>query len=255
MKASKIKGIVKDGYARIAKSSSGCGSENSCCGQRNTSRDISESIGYSGKQMDAVPDGSNLGLGCGNPTAMGELKKGETVLDLGSGAGFDAFLAANKVGKKGKVIGVDMTKEMIEKARANTKKNNYNNVEFRLGDIEDLPVDDGSIDVVISNCVINLAPDKRKVFKEAFRVLKKGGRMYASDIVLLKKLSKEQREDSDLIAGCVGGAILKDEYIANLKEAGFKVKVVLEDRDIAKRQYESMPVQSLSFVAVKNGVK
>ena len=242
-----IKGIVKKNYARIAAKSG------SCCGcgcSGNESEKISKSIGYSDEEIKAVPD-ANLGLGCGNPTAFGKIKEGDTVLDLGSGAGFDAFLAARVVGKTGKVIGIDMTEEMIEKAGANAKKYNYQNVEFKLGDIEDLPLPDNSLDVIISNCVINLAPNKEKVFSEAFRVLKKGGRMYVSDIVLLKELGPEQKNNEELLAGCVAGAILKDDYIEMVKNAGFGVKILSEDKDISKRQYEGVPLESLKIEAQK----
>lgn len=171
--------------------------------------------------MSNAPTGSNLGLGCGNPVAIASLKPGETVLDLGSGAGFDTFLASNKVGKTGKVIGVDMTDEMLEKARKNAKKGSYANVEFRKGDIENLPVDDNSVDAIISNCVINLAPDKEKVFKEAYRVLKPGGRLMVSDVVLTKPLQDELKNNEELLSGCVAGAILKEDYLNLLKKAGF----------------------------------
>jgi ubiquinone/menaquinone biosynthesis C-methylase UbiE len=170
---------------------------------------------------------------------------------LGSGAGFDAFLAAERVGKKGRVIGVDMTREMIRKARANADKYGYSNVEFRLGDIERLPLEDGSVDVVISNCVINLAPDKDAVFSEAFRVLRKKGRMFVSDIVLLGELSEEQRNDKELIAGCVGGALQKKDYIKRIRDAGFKVRILGEDKKISKRQYGGIPLESLKIEAYK----
>jgi SAM-dependent methyltransferase len=178
-------------------------------------------MGYSKTEMNIVPDGSNLGLGCGNPTAIASLKKGDTVLDLGSGAGFDVFLAAKKIGPTGKAIGVDMTDEMLKKARENAKKGGFTNVEFKKGDIEELPIEDNSIDVIISNCVINLAPDKLKVFKETYRVLKSGGRLMVSDVVLAKPLPEELLNDKDLLIGCVGGAILKDEYLNILKQVGF----------------------------------
>ncbi|KUK83753.1 MAG: arsenite S-adenosylmethyltransferase [Microgenomates bacterium 39_6] len=216
MKNSKqIKKIVKKSYANIAKSSCGC-----CCSNKQAQRQSGE-MGYSDDEMNQVPEGSNLGLGCGNPVAIASLKEGEVVLDLGSGAGFDAFLASPRVGKSGKVIGVDMTDEMLDKARENAKKGNYTNVEFRKGDIEDLPVDDSSIDAIISNCVINLAPDKEKVFKEAYRVLKTGGRLMVSDVVLTKPLSDEIKNDDELLSGCVAGAILKQDYLNLLKKAGF----------------------------------
>jgi ArsR family transcriptional regulator len=242
-----IKKIVKASYAKIAKSNNSC----SCRGNVKAENEkIANSLGYSEQELNAVPE-ANLGLGCGNPTALGEIKEGMTVLDLGSGAGFDCFLAAKKVGLKGKVIGIDMTEQMIALARKNAKKYKFENVEFRLGDIENLPVDDSSIDIIISNCVINLAPDKSKVFKEAFRVLKTGGEMLVSDIVLLKELSKWQREDKKLIAGCVGGAILRDEYLKLVKKAGFEVKIKSEDKKISKRQYERIPLESLKIAARK----
>lgn len=205
-----VKRIVKESYAKIAQSS-GCG-----CVQRQSGQ-----MGYSQDEMTKAPKGSNLGLGCGNPIAIASLNEGEVVLDLGSGAGFDAFLASSKVGKTGKVIGIDMTDEMLEKARENAKKGNYTNVEFKKGDIEDLSVEDNSIDAIISNCVINLAPDKEKVFKEAYRVLKMGGRLMISDVVLIKPLTEELKNDKELLVGCVSGAILKQDYLDLLEKAGF----------------------------------
>lgn len=200
--------------------------------------------------MDLVPE-ANLGLGCGNPLAISKIKPGNVVLDLGSGGGFDSFLAANKVGDGGKVIGVDMTAEMIQLAKGNAKKHNYKNVEFKLGDIENLPIEDNSIDIIISNCVINLAPDKLKVFKEAYRVLKPQGKMYISDIVLLKNLTAEQRNNEELIAGCVGGALLKDDYIQQVKQAGFSVNILKENKDISKKQYQGLPLESLTLEIIK----
>jgi SAM-dependent methyltransferase len=208
-------------------------------------------IGYSTEEMSSVPDGANLGLGCGNPTALASLKEGERVLDLGSGAGFDCFLAAKKVGKTGKVIGVDMTPEMLEKARGNAKKGGYTNVEFRLGEIENLPVADNSVDIIISNCVINLVPDKEKAFKEIHRVLKKDGKIYLSDIVLLEDISEEIKNNEELLAGCVGGALLRDEYLDIIKKAGFEVNILSEDKDISKRQYQGIPLESLKIEARK----
>ena len=180
--------------------------------------------------MASVPDGANLGLGCGNPIALASLKTGETVLDLGSGAGFDCFLAAPKVGPEGKVIGVDMTPEMIEKARENARKGNYANVEFRLGEIEHLPVADSSVDVIISNCVINLSPDKLKVYREALRILKPGGRLAIADIVATQSLPPEIQKNLALVSACVGGAATIDDTKAMLQEAGFaEIRIQAKD--------------------------
>ena len=222
MRDEEIKKVVREGYAKIAKTGSSCCTPtSSCCGTGNLADDISKEIGYSESELNSIPDGANLGLGCGNPTAMASIKEGETVLDLGSGAGFDCFLAANKVGKSGKVIGVDMTPEMLSKARENAEEGNYENVEFRLGEIENIPSADNSVDLVISNCVINLSPNKKRVFNEAFRILKPGGRMMVSDIVLLKELPIYIKESVSAYVGCVSGAIIKDEYLKSIKEAGF----------------------------------
>jgi len=230
MRKEEIKKVVREGYAKIAKQNrSCCVPVNSCCGSTDLAQDISKKIGYRDEELRAVPEGANLGLGCGVPVALASLREGETVLDLGSGAGFDCFLVANKVGKNGRVIGVDMTPEMIEKARENANKGNYENAEFRLGEIENLPVADNSIDVVISNCVINLAPDKRRVFTEAFRVLKPGGRLMVSDIVLLKELPDYIRNSMEAYIGCISGAEMKDEYISAIKAPGFQqVRIVDE---------------------------
>ena len=230
MEEKKIKKAVQERYATIAtQNSSCCGSTNVCCGSTPSPKDISRNIGYTEEQMQSVPEGANLGLGCGNPTALASLKKGETVLDLGSGAGFDCFLAANKVGKTGKVIGVDMTPAMIKKATENAKKNGYTNVEFRQGEIEHLPVTENSVNVIISNCVINLSPDKKQVFQEAFRVLKPRGRLIVSDIVLLKELPSVIRNSVEAYVGCIAGASLKSEYLKFIKEAGFKEITITDE--------------------------
>jgi arsenite methyltransferase len=251
MKKKDVKKTVKKAYSKIATNSN-----SSCCQcgcgtlDEQTVKKLSKSIGYSEEEMNSVPD-ANLGLGCGNPTAFSNIKEGDTVLDLGSGAGFDCFLASRKVGKIGKVIGLDMTEEMIAKARILAKEHGYSNVEFRLGDIEKLPLEDNSVNVIISNCVINLAPDKSKVFKEAYRVLKSGGKMYVSDIVLLGKLTDEQLNDEDLLSGCVAGALLKPDYIEKIKQAGFKVRVLSEDVDISKTQYNGLALESIKIEAAK----
>jgi SAM-dependent methyltransferase len=225
-----IKKIVKEGYAKIAKQGTSCCPSGSCCGSTtNATHDISKTVGYSDEDMNTVPDGANLGLGCGNPVVIASLKEGDIVLDLGSGAGFDAFLASPRVGKAGKVIGVDMTPEMLEKARINAEKGGYDNVEFRSGEIEKLPVEDSSIDVIISNCVINLSPDKESVFKESFRVLKPGGRLMVSDLVLVKELPDTIKDSVEAYVGCLSGAIRKDEYLKLITMAGFQdVKVISE---------------------------
>jgi len=236
MKQENIKKSVRERYSGIAKQSGSCSCSGSgatsCCGSSaDVSKVISKNIGYSDKDIDSVPEGANLGLGCGNPVALASLKKGETVLDLGSGAGFDSFLAAEKVGPKGKVIGVDMTPEMLDKARENARKGNYKTVEFRLGEIENLPVADNSVDVIISNCVINLAPDKKRVFGEAYRALKPGGRLMVSDIVLTKELPPSLKNSIEAYVGCVAGASKKEDYLATIKSVGF-TKVVVNQEDI-----------------------
>jgi SAM-dependent methyltransferase len=230
MKADKIKEIVKSRYAKVAlRNMPCCGPRKSCCGSSDA-EDISKRVGYHDMDLNSAPEGANLGLGCGNPVALASLKEGDVVLDLGSGAGFDAFLAAPGVGSSGKVIGVDMTPEMVDKAKANAVKGGFQNVEFRLGEIENLPVSSSEVDVIISNCVINLSPEKGKVFKEAFRVLKPGGRLMVSDLVLLKPLPEIVRQSVEAYVGCIAGAVMKDKYLAAITEAGFRdVTVVGED--------------------------
>lgn len=243
------KDVIKDAYSKVAHNGGFTCSTGGCCGG---GAKLSQEIGYTKEEIESLAD-ANLGLGCGNSVNLGEIKKGETVLDLGSGAGLDCFLAARKVGEQGKVIGVDMTKAMIDKARKNAQKYKINNVEFLLGDIENLPVADASIDVIMSNCVINLAPNKEKVFQEAFRVLKSGGRMSISDVVLTGRLTEEQKNDKELLSACVSGAILKDEYVSLLKKSGFNVTIIEEDKDIAKKWFGSnaLPLSSLKFIAYK----
>ncbi|MGQ9555379.1 MAG: arsenite methyltransferase, partial [Anaerolineae bacterium] len=225
-----VRQVVREGYARVARQgSSCCGPSRSCCGGASVAESVSKQIGYSDEEISSVPEGANLGLGCGNPVALASLKEGEVVLDLGSGAGFDCFLAAARVGASGKVIGVDMTPEMLERARANARRGGYTNVEFRLGEIESLPVADSSVDVVISNCVINLSPDKQRAFAEACRALKPGGRLMISDIVLLKQLPQEMRDSVAAYVGCLAGALMKDEYLSAIGAAGFQDITVVEE--------------------------
>ena len=235
MKDSELKVLVKKSYGDIAKKGgSCCPSKSSCCGAA-PAEDVSKSIGYTEDDLEAVPSGANLGLGCGNPIALASLKDGETVLDLGSGAGFDSFLAAGKVGEMGRVIGVDMTAEMIDRARENAARGNYGNVEFRMGEIEELPVADTSVDVVISNCVINLSPDKGQVWREIARVLKPGGRAAVSDLALLKPLPQEMREMVEALVGCIAGAVLVKETERMAKEAGLVEIELVEKRGYVEK--------------------
>lgn len=242
-----VKDMVKKSYGEIAKTSAQCGCGSCGCNSNMTVQKQSGEMGYSEDEMQEVPAGANLGLGCGNPLAIALLKEGEVVLDLGSGAGFDVFLAAKKVGPRGKAIGVDMTEEMLEKARENAKKGGFSNVEFRKGDIENLPIDDGSIDAIISNCVINLAPDKAKVFKESYRVLKEGGRLMVADVVLVKPLPDELKNDKELLIGCVSGAILKEDYLNLLKQIGFANITIHKEMPAFLPEYGL----SITFSAVK----
>ena len=245
MNREETKKIVREGYAKVAKqSSSCCGPVSSCCGTVDRAQDISKKIGYTEEELNSIPEGANLGLGCGNPVAIASLKEGETVLDLGSGPGLDCFLAADKVGKSGKVIGVDMTQEMLEKARSNAAKGNYSNVDFRLGEIENLPIADNSVDVVISNCVINLSPDKESVFKETFRVLKPGGRIMVSDVVLSKELPEFINDSIDAYIGCISGAITKDKYIATVRSAGFQDINIIGEVTIPAEEWVNDPIAS-----------
>jgi arsenite methyltransferase len=254
MKQEDVTKTVRENYARVAKQSgaSCCGgtaktkAKSSCCGQSAVSpENISKAVGYSDKDIKEVPEGANLGLGCGNPVALASLKKGETVLDLGSGAGFDCFLSSSRVGPEGKVIGVDMTPEMLDKARANARKGGYKNVEFRLGEIENLPVADSTVDIIISNCVINLSPDKPRVFKEAFRVMKPGGRLMVSDIVLLKDLPKGLQDSIEAYVSCVAGALSKDEYLKAIRGAGFQDVEVIDQTTFPLENFVDDPTAKI----------
>ncbi|HHJ17141.1 MAG TPA: arsenite methyltransferase [Gammaproteobacteria bacterium] len=235
-KQDEIRQNVRDAYSEVATASNNgdcCGEATSCCGVSEDAQInslISTRLGYSQQHLDSVPDGADMGLGCGNPAAIASLKAGERVLDLGSGGGFDAFLAAQEVGDTGYVIGVDMTPAMLSKARGNAERAGFGNVEFRLGEIEHLPVADGSIDVIISNCVINLSPNKAQVFRDAFRVLKSGGRLAISDVVASTELPESVRNDPYLHSACVAGAAQVDELQALLTDAGF-VNIHIQPKD------------------------
>ncbi|MGE5028056.1 MAG: arsenite methyltransferase [Betaproteobacteria bacterium] len=236
VKDDEIRQAVRQNYGRVAQSESACGCAPSCCDggtAPGSAKAVSIGLGYSQQDVDAVPDGANMGLGCGNPQAIAALKPGEVVLDLGSGGGFDCFLAAGQVGESGHVIGVDMTPDMLSKARNNAEKGGYGNVEFRLGEIEHLPLADGTVDVIISNCVINLSPNKGQVFRDAFRVLKSGGRLAISDIVATAVLPEEARRDLALYTGCMAGASLIDELENMLRAAGFE-RVSIAPKDSSR---------------------
>ncbi|MFC1482699.1 arsenite methyltransferase [Candidatus Margulisiibacteriota bacterium] len=255
--ANEMRKNVRSTYAQVVKSNTGgcgCSSDASCCGEAvNTLSSIqnqAEKIGYTKDEIKNVPKGANMDLGCGNPHLLAHIKQGDTVLDLGSGGGVDCFIAAKKVGKKGQVIGIDMTSEMITKARAIAQKEKYFNVEFRLGEIEHLPVADNSIDSIISNCVINLSPEKEKVFQEAYRVLKKGGRLAITDIITTIPLPNEIKENPELQASCVGGAVTKEELENTLKKVGFRkinIKPIDKSKEIITEDY----IFSGSIEAVK----
>jgi len=252
-----VKAVVRETYGRIAteERSAGCCGSTGCCGP-GAEPTTSDALGYSDEERRGAPEGADLGLGCGNPQAIAELKSGERVLDLGSGAGFDAFLAARQVGETGSVIGVDMTAEMIAKARANIAKTDLRNVEFRLGEIEHLPVADQSVDVIMSNCVINLSTDKPAVFREAYRVLTPGGRLAISDIVALKEIPPAVRNDLEAYAGCVSGAALIAEVEGMLRDAGFEhVRVDLKSNSDALVQGWSPGAETLVASALIRGTK
>ena len=233
-KADEVRRNVRKAYAQVAQAEgqgTGCGQASSCCGVPEGPVGIfSTRLGYSEEDLRQAPEGADMGLGCGNPRAIASLIPGEVVLDLGSGGGFDCFLAAREVGTAGRVIGVDMTPDMVSKARDNAARGGFGNVEFRLGEIEHLPVADQSVDVIISNCVINLSPDKAQVFREAHRVLKPGGRLAVSDVVATTELPADFRDDPSLFAGCMGGALLIEELAAAIGDAGFQqVRITPKD--------------------------
>jgi len=260
-----IKAAVRDRYAGfIKRNTSCCAPTESGCGCSETFKDPSLKIGYALRDIKAVPEGANLGLGCGNPVALASLKPGEVVLDLGSGAGFDAFLASKQVGMEGRVICVDMTPEMLDRARGLAERHGYTNVEFRQGDIEQLPVEDATVDAIISNCVINLTTDKAKAFREAYRVMKPGGRLMVSDLVILKPLPEVIRRDLDAYAACVAGALQKDDYLAAIQNAGFTDLVVvgesrydlrgLDPAEIAAAQARNPAITAADLMAAAEAV-
>lgn len=253
-----VRDAVRNSYAKVAQQGSGCGCSGNSSGVKEGAKSASARLGYSADDLGAVPEGSNMGLGCGNPTAIAALTPGETVLDLGSGGGFDCFLAAQQVGADGHVIGVDMTPEMISKARANVDKTGFANVEFRLGEIEHLPVANDSVDAILSNCVINLSPEKAQVFKEAFRVLKPGGRLSVSDVIATAPLPDKARQDLESIAACMGGAALSEDTIGWLEDAGFvDARVTLNDqsREIISGWNPSLDVTDYIASATIEAVK
>jgi arsenite methyltransferase len=237
--ADEIRQNVRESYAQVAEASNNgdcCGTQSSCCGVSDDvaiNALVSTRLGYSENDLANVPAGADMGLGCGNPRAIASIKSGETVLDLGSGGGFDCFLAAAETGESGHVIGIDMTPTMISKARSNAVKGKYHQVEFRLGEIEHMPVANETVDVIISNCVINLSPDKNQVFKEAFRVLKPGGRLAISDVVASTELPEEMKQDLALYSGCMAGASLITELQATLKDSGFQ-QINISPKDESK---------------------
>jgi arsenite methyltransferase len=262
MEQEEIKAMVRKNYGAAASAtntaSSCCGSDD-CCGDGSAPIALmSLQLGYSKEELAAVPEGANLGLGCGNPSAIAALKPGEVVLDLGSGAGFDCFLAAPQVGEQGHVIGVDMTPEMVSKARANAAKVGHGNVEFRLGEIEHLPVADSSVDVIISNCVINLVPDKAQALRDAFRVLRNGGRLAISDVVATTELPLKLRNDRSLVSGCVAGAALIDDMEAMLVAAGFeniKIAPMDESRNFIREWVPGRTIEDYLVSATIEAVK
>jgi SAM-dependent methyltransferase len=246
-----VRAQVRTAYAKVAKGADGCSV--GCCGTQGSG---SLAMGYTERDLASVPEGSDLGLGCGNPQAIAALRPGETVLDLGSGAGFDCFLAASRVGSTGRVIGVDMTPEMVTKARDNARRVSATNVEFRLGEIEHLPVPDQSVDVIISNCAINLSPDKGAVFREAIRVLKPGGRIAISDVVATQAIPKKVADSVQALTGCVGGAAPVDELRALLANAGFEEIKVDPRRESGAIIAQCMPgAESFLASAVIEGKK
>ena len=235
-----IRDRVRERYADVARTTG----ESSCCGPSCSTVDTSQAVGYSSDELASIPEAANLGVGCGNPTAVAEIREGETVVDLGAGGGIDCFLAAKATGPTGHVIGIDMTDEMLERARRNATEGGFTNVEFRKGFIEDLPLDDASADLVISNCVINLSPDKPRVFREVFRSLKAGGRMVISDIVVTEPLPEVVQKSIEAYVGCIAGALHVDDYLDAIRAAGFSSVEV-----ISQQSYGNMVTSDADLVA------
>ncbi len=251
-----IKKTVRKVYSRIAEQGTSCCAPQSSCGCAVSAETLSKGIGYSENDLQAVPEGANMGLGCGNPLAFAEIRKGDVVLDLGSGAGVDCFLAASRTGETGRVIGVDMTPAMLDKARANAERGGFKNVEFRQGEIENLPVSDNSVDLIISNCVVNLSPDKESVFREAFRVLKPGGKVMISDIVLSERLPEEIKRSAEAYTGCIAGASLKADYLDAIRRAGFREVAIVEESRFPVEWARVLPMpDGISFESVEKAVK
>ncbi len=277
MDKEQFKTSIKTGYANILKQSTQNKLTTSlfqCCNPKDITKEVGRKIGYSEEQLTKVPENSNLGVGCRNPIALSSIKKGETILDLGSGAGFDCFLASKETGETGKVIGVDFTPEMVNQANINAEKGNYNNVEFKIGEIENLPIDNNTIDLIISNCVINLSNQKDKVFTEAFRVAKEGGRLMISDLVLLKELPDYILNSIEGHIACLSGTIRKSDYINAIEKAGFSniktdkeqpfpmelflsdplAKKIVTDNNLAEKEIKDIinSIASVSISATKN---
>ena len=254
-----VRELVREAYADVARQGGRSGPASSCCGAPDVSPDErSLRVVFSSRDLEVAPEGANLGVGCGNPSAIASLTPGETVLDLGSGAGFDCFLAAREVGETGRVIGVDMTPEMLAKARENARKTGAENVEFRLGEIEHLPVADGSVDVIISNCVLNLSPDKPAVLREAYRVLAPGGRLAVSDVVQTAAMPKSVKDDADLLCGCVSGAATVADLENWLADAGFadiRIEVKAESREVIRDWAPGRGVENFVASATIEAVK
>ena len=257
--------IVRERYGSIARNSESCcgtsvvASKNESCCNGNDAVSISEAIGYTAEEIASLPDSADLGLGCGNPTALAEIRPGDTIVDLGSGGGIDCFLAAKRTGADGKVIGVDMTPDMLDRARENAARAGYENVEFRLGEIENLPMADSTVDLIISNCVINLSIDKKRVFEEAYRVLKPGGKLAVSDLTLNGELPDSIRELAAAYSACVGGAIDKGDYLGLMRDAGFEsIEIVSENEftsDLVVRNEEDEDIEIPAGVVVSVGIR